>query len=144
MFFNDINGLLLSMGTSFKAMFKPCVTIDYPKKRAPTSNRFRGEHYLGVYENNVERCIACKLCEVICPAQAITIESIPSEDSTRRATVYTIDMTKCIYCGLCQEACPTNAIVQGKNQEFCVYDRKDLVYQKEKLLENQPAMDKNN
>ena len=116
--------------------FKPKVTINYPYERGKVSPRFRGEHALRRYPNGEERCIACKLCEAVCPAQAITIESEPREDGTRRATRYDIDMVKCIYCGLCEEACPVDAIVQGPNFEFAVETREELYYDKEKLLSN--------
>ena len=88
------------------------------------------------YPNGEERCIACKLCEAICPAQAITIEAEPREDGSRRTTRYDIDMTKCIYCGLCEEACPVDAIVEGPNFEFATETRAELFYDKQKLLEN--------
>ncbi|MBT4880085.1 MAG: NADH-quinone oxidoreductase subunit NuoI [Alphaproteobacteria bacterium] len=128
-----IRGLILT----FKYMFKAKVTLDYPFEKGPLSPRFRGEHVLRRYPNGEERCIACKLCEAICPAQAITIEAEPREsDQSRRTTRFDIDMTKCIYCGLCQEACPVDAIVEGPNYEFAVENREELYYNKEKLLEN--------
>jgi len=112
-------------------------TLDYPFERGPLSPRFRGEHALRRYPNGEERCIACKLCEAICPAQAITIEAGPRRnDGTRRATRYDIDMVKCIYCGLCQEACPVDAIVEGPNFEFATETREELYFNKEKLLDN--------
>ena len=117
--------------------FKPKATINYPYERAPLSPRFRGEHALRRYPNGEERCIACKLCEAICPAQAITIEAGPRRnDGTRRTTRYDIDMVKCIYCGLCQEACPVDAIVEGPNFEFATETREELYYDKERLLAN--------
>jgi len=101
---------------SMRYFFKPKATLNYPFEKGPQSPRFRGEHALRRYPNGEERCIACKLCEAICPAQAITIEAGPRRnDGTRRTTRYDIDMVKCIYCGLCQEACPVDAIVEGPN-----------------------------
>ncbi len=119
-----------------KCIFKPKVTIDYPFQKSNISNRFRGEHALRRYENGEERCIACKLCEAICPAKAITIEAHEREDGVRKATKYDIDMTKCIYCGLCQEACPVDAIVETPNFDFAKETREELLYNKEKLLHN--------
>ena len=121
---------------TLRYMFKPKVTVNYPYERTPLSPRFRGEHALRRYPNGEERCIACKLCEAICPAQAITIEAEPREDGSRRATRYDLDMVKCIYCGFCQEACPVDAIVEGPNLEFSTETREELYYTKEKLLEN--------
>ncbi|HBH88274.1 MAG TPA: NADH-quinone oxidoreductase subunit NuoI, partial [Hyphomonadaceae bacterium] len=100
-----------AMGLGFRYLFRRKATINYPFEKNPLSPRFRGEHALRRYANGEERCIACKLCEAICPAQAITIEAEPRDDGSRRTTRYDIDMTKCIYCGFCQEACPVDAIV---------------------------------
>ena len=128
--------LLSGLWITFTYIFKPKVTINYPFEKGPLSPRFRGEHVLRRYPNGEERCIACKLCEAVCPAQAITIEAEPRADGSRRATRYDIDMTKCIYCGFCEEACPVDAIVEGPNFEFATETREELYYNKEKLLAN--------
>lgn len=128
--------ILRGMAMTLKYFFKKKVTLNYPHEKGPLSPRFRGEHALRRYENGEERCIACKLCEAICPAQAITIEADIHADGTRRTTRYDIDMTKCIYCGFCQEACPVEAIVEGPNFEYSTETREELLYDKEKLLDN--------
>jgi NADH-quinone oxidoreductase subunit I len=119
-----------------KYFFKPRTTINYPNEKGHLSARFRGEHALRRYSNGEERCIACKLCEAVCPAQAIVIDAEVREDGSRKTTRYDIDMTKCIYCGFCQEACPVDAIVEGPNFEFATETREELFFTKEKLLDN--------
>ena len=128
--------LAQGLGLTLRAFFRPKATINYPNERGALSPRFKGEHALRRYPNGEERCIACKLCEAVCPALAITIEAEPREDGSRRTTRYDIDMTKCIYCGLCEESCPVDAIVEGPNLEFATETREELIYQKEKLLAN--------
>ena len=127
---------IVSLIMAFKEMFKKSKTINYPFEKGKISPRFRGEHALRRYPNGEERCIACKLCEAVCPAQAITIESAQREDGSRKTIRYDIDMMKCIYCGLCEESCPVDAIVQGPNFEFSTETREELYYTKEKLLDN--------
>ena len=131
-----LSELVSGMALTLKYFFKPKVTINYPYEKGPISPRFKGEHALRRYPNGEERCIACKLCEAVCPAQAITIEAEPREDGSRRTTRYDIDMVKCIYCGMCEEACPVDAIVEGPNFEFSVETREELLYDKAKLLSN--------
>ena len=129
--------LVRGMGLTLWSMFTGRrVTVNYPYEKGVLSPRFRGEHALRRYPTGEERCIACKLCDAICPAQAITIEAEPREDGSRRTTRYDIDMTKCIYCGYCQEACPVDAVVQGPNYEFSTETRAELYYDKDKLLDN--------
>ena len=128
--------ILKGMWMTLRYFFKKKVTINYPFEKGILSSRFRGEHVLRRYESGEERCIACKLCEAVCPAQAIIIEAEPREDGSRRTTRYDIDMTKCIYCGFCQESCPVDAIVEGPNFEFATETREELIYDKNKLLAN--------
>jgi NADH-quinone oxidoreductase chain I len=133
LFLNEIfRGLMIVLIN----LFKPKVTINYPFEKGSISPRFRGEHVLRRYPSGEERCITCKLCEAVCPAQAISIEAEPRMDLSRRTLRYDIDMTKCIYCGMCQEACPVDAIVEGSNFEFAVENREELFYNKKKLLSN--------
>ena len=131
-----LTDFLSAFWLGLKYYFRPKKTINYPFERGPVSPRFRGEHALRRYPNGEERCIACKLCEAVCPAQAITIEAEEREDGSRRTTRYDIDMVKCIYCGYCQESCPVDAIVEGPNFQFATETREELLYDKERLLEN--------
>ena len=123
-----------AIGLTFREMLRPKMTVNYPFERNPQSPRFRGEHALRRYANGEERCIACKLCEAICPAQAITIESEPRADGSRRTTRYDIDLTKCIFCGFCEESCPVDSIVETSLLEYHGEKRGDLYYTKEMLL----------
>ena len=115
-------------------MFRPKITVQFPEEKTPMSPRFRGLHALRRYPNGEERCIACKLCEAVCPALAITIDSEQRADGTRRTTRYDIDLFKCIYCGFCEEACPTDAIVMTRELEFHMEARHESIATKEMLL----------
>ncbi len=126
--------LLQGMMVTGRYLFAPKITVHYPEEKTPQSPRFRGLHALRRYPNGEERCIACKLCEAVCPALAITIESEQRDDSTRRTTRYDIDMIKCIFCGFCEEACPVDAIVETRVLEYHGEIRGDLTYTKEMLL----------
>lgn len=114
--------------------FTKKITVQYPEERTPQSNRFRGLHALRRYANGEERCIACKLCEAVCPALAITIEAEPRADGTRRTTRYDIDLFKCIYCGMCEESCPVDAIVETRMLDYHFEKRGENIMTKDKLL----------
>ncbi len=126
--------LTKGLGVTWTHMFRRKITVQYPEERTPQSPRFRGLHALRRYPNGEERCIACKLCEAVCPAMAITIESDQREDGSRRTTRYDIDLTKCIFCGFCEEACPVDAIVETRIFEYHGEKRGDLYYTKQMLL----------
>ena len=126
--------LLQGLWLTLKYTFKPKYTLMYPMEKFPQSPRFRGLHALRRYPNGEERCIACKLCEAVCPALAITIDSTRREDGTRRTTRYDIDLTKCIFCGFCEEACPVDAIVETHILEYHGEKRGELYYTKPMLL----------
>jgi NADH-quinone oxidoreductase subunit I len=126
--------LLKGMAVTGRHLFARKITIQYPDERTPQSPRFRGLHAQRRYPNGEERCIACKLCEAVCPAMAITIESAEREDGSRRTTRYDIDLTKCIFCGFCEEACPVDAIVETRIFDYHGEKRGDLYYTKEMLL----------
>ncbi|MDX9707636.1 MAG: NADH-quinone oxidoreductase subunit NuoI [Azospira sp.] len=128
--------LLKGMTVTGRYMFARKITVQYPEERTPQSFRFRGLHALRRYPNGEERCIACKLCEAVCPAMAITIESDQRDDGSRRTTRYDIDLTKCIFCGFCEEACPVDAIVETRIFEYHGEKRGDLYYTKPMLLAN--------
>lgn len=126
--------LFSGLKLTLKYLFKKKITVQYPEEKTPKSPRFRGLHALRRYPNGEERCIACKLCEAVCPAVAITIDSEVREDGTRRTTRYDIDLFKCIYCGFCEEACPVDSIVETSISEFHFEDRAKSVITKEELL----------
>jgi NADH-quinone oxidoreductase subunit I len=130
--------LLIELGQglwlTLKYFFRPKFTINYPEEKTPKSNRFRGLHALRRYPNGEERCIACKLCEAVCPALAITIDSTQRDDGTRRTTLYEIDLFKCIFCGFCEESCPVDSIVETGILEFHFENRGEHIMTKEKLL----------
>lgn len=128
--FELLKGLQLTM----RYLWAKKITIQYPEEKTPQSYRFRGRHALRRYPNGEERCIACKLCEAVCPALAITIEASQREDGTRRTTRYDIDLTKCIFCGFCEESCPVDSIVETRVFEYHGEQRGDLLMTKEKLL----------
>ncbi|HXV40360.1 MAG TPA: NADH-quinone oxidoreductase subunit NuoI [Steroidobacteraceae bacterium] len=126
--------LLVGLSVTLRNMFRRKITLHYPEEKTPISPRFRGLHALRRYPNGQERCIACKLCEAVCPAQAITIESDVGADGTRRTTRYDIDLFKCIYCGFCEEACPVDAVVETRILEYHMEKRGDNIMTKDKLL----------
>jgi len=126
--------LLKGMAVTGRYLFARKITVQYPEEKAPMSPRFRGLHALRRYPNGEERCIACKLCEAVCPAMAITIESEQRKDGTRRTTRYDIDLTKCIFCGFCEESCPVDSIVETRIYEYHGEKRGDLIYTKPMLL----------
>src|SRR5678816_940045 len=126
--------LLKGMMLTGRYMFARKITVHFPEEKTPQSPRFRGLHALRRYPNGEERCIACKLCEAVCPALAITIESDVANDGTRRTTRYDIDLFKCIYCGFCEEACPVDAIVETRIHEYHMENRGENIMTKDKLL----------
>ncbi|MCK5480882.1 MAG: NADH-quinone oxidoreductase subunit NuoI [Gammaproteobacteria bacterium] len=127
--------LLKGLGLTGRRMFSRKITVQYPEEKTPQSNRFRGLHALRRYPNGEERCIACKLCEAVCPALAITIEAEEREDGTRRTTRYDIDLFKCIYCGFCEESCPVDSIVETRVFEYAFENRGENIMTKEMLLQ---------
>ena len=137
--FNFLRSLMLwelfkGLGVTWRYFLRPKYTMMYPVEKIPMSNRFRGLHALRRYPNGEERCIACKLCEAVCPALAITIDSEQRADGTRRTTRYDIDLFKCIYCGFCEEACPVDAIVLTRIQDYHMEVKGENIFSKDKLL----------
>jgi NADH-quinone oxidoreductase subunit I len=126
--------LLIGLKLTGRYFFKTKVTLQYPEEQTPTSPRFRGIHAQRRYPNGEERCIACKLCEAVCPALAITIEAKPRDDGSRRTTVYDIDLFKCVFCGFCEEACPVDAIVLTRFHDYHIEKRGENILTKDKLL----------
>ena len=126
--------LAQGLSVTLRNLFRKTITVQYPEEKTPQSPRFRGLHALRRYPNGQERCIACKLCEAVCPALAITIESDVGDDGTRRTTRYDIDLFKCIYCGFCEEACPVDAIVETRIHEYHMENRGENIMTKDKLL----------
>jgi NADH-quinone oxidoreductase subunit I len=126
--------LMRGLGVTIRYFFRPGFTINYPEEKTPKSNRFRGLHALRRYPNGEERCIACKLCEAVCPALAITIEACQREDGSRRTTRYDIDLFKCIYCGFCEESCPVDSIVETGFLEYHFENREEAIMSKSQLL----------
>ena len=129
-----LSELLKGLGLTGRFLFARKITVFFPEEKTPQSARFRGLHALRRYPNGEERCIACKLCEAVCPAMAITIESEPRDDGTRRTTRYDIDLVKCIYCGFCEESCPVDSIVETHIHEWHFESRGETVYTKPMLL----------
>ena len=140
----EIGAVVKGLGTTFKHIFRPPVTVQYPEQRRPVHARFRGRHKLMRYENGLERCIGCSLCAGVCPAKAIYVEAAENTDEARfspgerYARRYEINMIRCIYCGFCQESCPTGAIELKDNFEMAEDNRADLIYTKERLLVPDP------
>jgi NADH-quinone oxidoreductase subunit I len=133
--------LIVGMALTMKHFFRPAITVQFPEEQTPMSNRFRGLHALRRYPNGEERCIACKLCEAVCPALAITIDSEERDDGTRRTTRYDIDLSKCIYCGFCEEACPVDSIVMTRHIQYHAETRDELLYDKNQLLAHGDALE---
>ncbi|NYT52448.1 MAG: NADH-quinone oxidoreductase subunit NuoI [Candidatus Vesicomyosocius endoextente] len=130
-----LNELRIGLKITVKELVNKKITVQFPEERTPISSRFRGLHALRRYPNGEERCIACKLCEAVCPANAITIESEMRDDGTRRTTQYDIDLFKCIFCGFCEESCPVDAIVETQIFDYVFESRKGSIMTKERLLE---------